>query len=141
MRSDRRWKSSYHSRMHASSLLLVLPLLFSFLARVYPQQVHTSIKNRLGNGRNLTLHCQSADNDLGQQNVTDGSEFRWDFAVNVGGTTLFFCDMGWEEVGEYHIDAYNFQRDFSRCPSNCSWVVAAEGMYNLNEGTGLWEFA
>lgn len=96
--------------------------------------------NRLGNGRNLTIHCQSKDDDLGQQNISDGSEFGWDFSVNVGGTTLFYCDMEWEKVQQYHFDAYSFARDFTRCESQCLWLISTEGMYGLNGQTGYWEF-
>ncbi|GLU05207.1 hypothetical protein SLE2022_223190 [Rubroshorea leprosula] len=128
--------------MHTSSRLgisFMVLLVFCFCTGVHSQNVHASTKNRLGNGRNLTLHYQSKDNDLGQQNVADESEFGWDFYVNVVGTTLFYCDMGWQNV-EYHFDAYSFDRDFARFQSNCSWLVAAEGMYNLNGQTGFCEF-
>lgn len=67
-------------------LLLVLVIGLSNLA--LSDAVHASIMNRLGNGRNLTLHCQSKDNDLGQHSLTDGSEFGWDFSVNVGNYSI-----------------------------------------------------
>ncbi|MBA0557162.1 hypothetical protein Golob_027210, partial [Gossypium lobatum] len=113
-----------------------------FCTSVYSDDnVHVSIKNRLGNGKNLTLHCQSKDTDLGEQNVADGSEYGWDFTPNVWGTTLYYCVMGWEEVQQYNYDAYSFQRDFVRCVSQCSWLISAEGIYGLNGNTGFWEFA
>ncbi|GAY56962.1 hypothetical protein CUMW_175810 [Citrus unshiu] len=89
-------------------------------------KVHVSIMNRLGDGENVTLHCQSKDNDLGQQNVADGSEFGWDFSVNTAGTTLFYCDMAWQNVPQYHFDAYDFGRDFVRCETQCLWLVSTE---------------
>lgn len=103
-------------------------------------KVHVSIMNRLGDGENVTLHCQSKDNDLGQQNVADGSEFGWDFSVNTAGTTLFYCDMAWQNVPQYHFDAYDFGRDFVRCETQCLWLVSTEGMYGLNGRTGFWEY-
>ncbi|KAK9276047.1 hypothetical protein L1049_005578 [Liquidambar formosana] len=62
---------------------------------VFSDDVHASIKNRLGNGKSMMVHCQSKDNDLGLQNVTDGSEFGWDFSPNVWGTTQFYCNLEW----------------------------------------------
>ncbi|TKY54352.1 Plant self-incompatibility S1 [Spatholobus suberectus] len=101
---------------------------------------HVSIKNKLGSGKNMTLHCQSKDNDLGKQNIEDGDEFGWDLSDNVTGTTLFFCDLEWENVDEYHFDAYSFARDWVRCDAGCSWLASAEGIYGLNGQTGYWEF-
>ncbi|XVF00756.1 hypothetical protein REPUB_Repub04eG0028900 [Reevesia pubescens] len=125
--------------MHASAVIgnaLMILLILSFCNSVRSDNVHVSIKNRLGNGKNLTLHCQSKDNDLGLQNV-GGSEFGWDFSViNDWGNTLFYCDMGWDDQ-QYHFDAY--YRDFGRCESQCSWLVAGEGTYGLNGETGFWE--
>lgn len=123
---------------HLMTLLLVIGL-----CTLVAGTKHVSIKNKLGSGKNMTLHCQcqSKDNDLGEHNMADGDEFGWDFNDDVVGTTLFFCDLGWESVQEYHFDAYFFGRDHVRCGSTgCSWLVAAEGIYGLNGQTGLWEF-
>ncbi|XVF45695.1 hypothetical protein PTKIN_Ptkin02bG0227700 [Pterospermum kingtungense] len=131
--------------MNASALLfgngLVILLILGFSTSVRSDNVHASIKNRLGSGKNLTLHCQSKDDDLGEQIVVDGDEFGWDFSVNAWGSTLFYCDMGWDDVQEYHFDAYSFDRDFARCETQCAWLVSGEGMYGLNGQTGFWEFA
>ncbi|XAR57647.1 hypothetical protein NMG60_11025879 [Bertholletia excelsa] len=101
---------------------------------------HVSIKNRLGSGKTMSLHCQSKDNDLGNQTVADGSDYGWDFSPNAWGTTLFYCDLGWEGVPEFHFDAYVSSRDAVRCPSDCFWLISLEGVYGLNGQTGLWEF-
>lgn len=124
------------------SAVMVALMVLSLCSQVVSQEVHASVKNRLGNGKNITLHCQSKDDDLGPQNVTDGSDFGWDFSVNVVRTTLFYCDMDWENVKkyQYHFDAYDFSRDFVRCQNQCSWLASAEGMYGLNGGTGFWEY-
>ncbi|XP_057443399.1 self-incompatibility protein S1-like [Lotus japonicus] len=122
------------------TLVLVLGLLLSTSVVTIAGSKHVSIKNKLGSERNMTLHCQSKDNDLGKQNIEDGSEFGWDFSDNIIGTTLFFCDLAWDRVQQYYIDAYSFGRDFVRCKTGCSWLVAAEGIYGLNGQTGFWEF-
>lgn len=104
------------------------------------EKVHASVKNRLGGGRSMKVHCKSKDDDLGEQVVTDGSEFGWDFSANAWGTTLFYCDTEWEQVQLYHFDAYSFERDYVRCESLCAWLVSQEGIYALNNVTGFWEF-
>ncbi|KAH7573921.1 hypothetical protein JRO89_XS03G0227200 [Xanthoceras sorbifolium] len=101
---------------------------------------HVSIINGLGNGKNMSLHCQSKDNDLGQHNLADGTEFGWDFSANAWGTTLFYCDMEWEAVQLYHFDAYAFDRDHVRCQTQCLWLISAEGIHGLNGQTGFWEY-
>lgn len=122
------------------SHLVNLLLLIGLCTPVVVQAKHVSIKNSLGSGKNITLHCQSKDDDLGNRNVAYGNEFSWDFSDNIAGTTLFFCDLGWERVQKFHFNAYYFHRDFVRCEAECSWLVSAEGIYGLNNQTGLWEF-
>ncbi|KAK0607536.1 hypothetical protein LWI29_016343 [Acer saccharum] len=127
-------------------LLLVLislwnqPVLSQNQDQDQDQHEHVSITNRLGNGKNLSLHCQSKDNDLGQHNLADGTEFAWDFSVNAWGTTLFYCDLEWEGVQQYHFDAYAFDRDYVRCQTQCLWLISTEGIYGLNGQTGFWEY-
>ncbi|KAG4959279.1 hypothetical protein JHK87_035912 [Glycine soja] len=121
--------------------LVTLVLVIVLCTTIVEGTKHVSIKNRLGSGRNMTLHCQSKDNDLGKQNIAYGDEFGWDFSDNVAGTTLFFCDLGWENVEEFHFDAYSFARDRVRCgDAGCSWLVSIEGIYGLNGQSGYWEF-
>jgi hypothetical protein len=54
---------------------------------------HVSIKNRLGSGKNLSIHCKSGDDDLGAQNIADGQEYGFSINVNFFRTTLFFCSL------------------------------------------------
>ncbi|XP_057419019.1 self-incompatibility protein S1-like [Lotus japonicus] len=92
-------------------VVLVLGLLLCTFAVTVAGSKHVSIKNKLGSGK---------DNDMGKQNIEDGNEFGWDFSDNVFGTTIFFCDLAWERVQQYYIDAYSFGRDLVRCKSGCS---------------------
>ncbi|KAL5538456.1 hypothetical protein UlMin_044114 [Ulmus minor] len=131
-------------------LTRILLLLISLCGCLVSGKVHASIKNRLGTGGNITLHCQSKDDDLGVVNVSYGDEFGWDFSVNAWGSTLFFCDIEWENVSQvpglrqnqerYHLDAYSFPRDRVRCQTQCAWLISTEGIYGLNGRTGLWEY-
>ncbi|KAI3423366.1 uncharacterized protein J3R85_011102 [Psidium guajava] len=126
------------TKFKSGSIIFFL-LAGSFFALVF-SEVHVSVKNRLGSGKNVTLHCQSKDDDLGEQTVADGGQFEWDFNVNVWGTTLYYCDMGWGKSQDYHFDAYSHARDSVRCNTQCLWLVSEEGMYGLNGQTGFWEY-
>ncbi|XP_057731844.1 self-incompatibility protein S1-like [Arachis stenosperma] len=122
-------------------LVALLFLVIGLCTPIVVEAKHVSIKNRLGSGKNMTLHCKSKDTDLGEHSIAYGDEFGWDFHDDVVGTTLFYCDLEWERVQEYHFDAYDFHRDFVRCGSDgCSWLISAEGMYGSNSQTGIWEF-
>lgn len=123
-----------------SHLAILLLMVISLCIPDIADNKHVSIKNSLGSGKNVTLHCQSKDNDLGVHNIEDGDEFGWDFSDNVTGTTLFFCDLEWESVQQYHFDAYDFGRDIVRCYTGCAWLISAEGIYGFNGQTGYWEF-
>lgn len=103
-------------------------------------QVQVDITNRLGSGKNLTIHCRSKDDDLGEEVVENGGVYAWSFKTNAWGTTLFYCDLNWEGMSGFSFDAYSFRRDFVRCKSSCSWLVAKEGVYQRNEISGFWEF-
>ncbi|KAF5730108.1 hypothetical protein HS088_TW20G00478 [Tripterygium wilfordii] len=130
----------------------MLLLLFSFslrneLGMAYQEKflglgekVKVNVMNRLGKGQSLSLHCQSKDNDLGQQSVADGGEYGWDFTTNIIGNTLFYCDMGWKSTDQFHFDSYTSTRDHVRCKTDCTWLVAGEGIYGKNDQTGFWEF-
>ncbi|XP_058084013.1 self-incompatibility protein S1-like [Magnolia sinica] len=126
--------------MRGLSYVLMVVVVLTLYESVVSDKVHVSLMNRLGGGRSMNVHCQSKDNDLGEHIVTDGGEFGWDFSVNVIGTTLFYCDMGWDKVSEFHFDAFSFDRDWRRCTSQCLWLFSKEGVYGLNDQTGFWEF-
>ncbi|XP_039141066.1 self-incompatibility protein S1-like [Dioscorea cayenensis subsp. rotundata] len=97
------------------------------------------IQNRLGGGKNLSLHCKSKDDDLQQQTLAEGQEFVWGFNPNVWGTTLFFCNL-MNPTLNFVFDAYDYKRDEIRCSSQCIWLVAAEGMYAHDEAANLWTY-
>ncbi|CAN4120152.1 unnamed protein product [Withania somnifera] len=90
----------------------------------------------------MTLHCQSHDNDLGQSILEVGDEVNWSFRVNFWGTTLFYCDVRWESDSPvwYHFNAYDADRDYRRCRSECWWMVSQEGLlYGYNQENEYWE--
>ncbi|PIN25337.1 hypothetical protein CDL12_01920 [Handroanthus impetiginosus] len=89
------------------------------------------VYNNLGKDIDLNLHCKSKDDDLGVHLLRNGDCFEWKFHPNIIGTTLFYCDMKWQNVtGDF--DIYVAQRDEERC-LNCVWQVSQDGVRGYNE--------
>lgn len=106
------------------------------------RRVHVHVINRLPDGFPMTIHCQSRDNDLGQSIVEVGDEVNWSFRINFWGTTLFYCEVQWESDSSiwYHFDAYDDDRDFQRCRSECLWMISREGfLYGYDQESEYWE--
>ncbi|XVF76069.1 hypothetical protein PTKIN_Ptkin13bG0236600 [Pterospermum kingtungense] len=96
--------------------------------------------NRLGSHRILNIHCQSRDNDLGFAALPDGHAFEWRFSVNFWGTTLFYCDVQWDESGWHRFDAYAYEWDSDRCQTECFWMISRDGLLlNYNPRLGNWD--
>ncbi|KAG5226213.1 self-incompatibility family protein [Salix suchowensis] len=119
-------RTSHFVLLRILSLLLLLVLTITTCdagCLWKPTRLH--ITNELCPGLDLTIHCKSRNDDLGQHVVPFGGEYTIDFCPNFWGTTLFFCGMSWS--GEVHwFDIYDASRDSSRC-GNCSWTVEATG--------------
>ncbi|KAK3221095.1 hypothetical protein Dsin_015065 [Dipteronia sinensis] len=58
-------------------------------------KVHLSIENNMGSGVDLTLHCKSKDDDLGEHKLPNSGKYMFQFRPNYWGTTLFFCSFAW----------------------------------------------
>ncbi|XP_004516956.1 S-protein homolog 5-like, partial [Cicer arietinum] len=85
--------------------------------------IRVSITNTLENNKVLTVHCKSADDDLGVRVLAFNDGFDWSFRKNFFGTTQFYCSFKWE--GEFHwFDIYVAFRD--PC-SECKWVISQKG--------------
>ncbi|CAI9768596.1 unnamed protein product [Fraxinus pennsylvanica] len=77
-------------------------------------EVLVQVMNHLDNGHCMNVHCQSKDDDLGLHLVEDGDDTTWSFDVNFWGTTLFYCDVQWDDSKWHHFDAYDAKRDYRR---------------------------
>ncbi|KAJ0980073.1 hypothetical protein J5N97_015547 [Dioscorea zingiberensis] len=130
--------SEQESRSNETVILFGPKVISSDACTVEAGRTSVHILNRLGEGKNLSVHCKSKDDDLQQQTVAEGQELVWAFNPNIWGTTLFFCDLN--PTLNFAFDAYDYKRDQVRCASQCHWLVAAEGMYALNEAAHLWAY-
>ena len=104
--------------------LLVQPSTNHAFSAPKPQPTVT-VKNELQGGRDLFLHCKSADEELGGQHLHPHGTFSWSFKINFFRTTLFHCSFQWESV-LHRFDIYKANRDDDRCYL-CSWVVREDG--------------
>ncbi|KAG2674295.1 hypothetical protein I3843_13G112600 [Carya illinoinensis] len=103
-------------------------------------KVHIHVINRLGDGRSMNIHCRSKDNDVGNVVLEDGFETEWSFSVNFWGTTLFYCNVRWDNSSWYHFDAYSDDRDHKRCHSECRWMISNEGsLFGYDQEHDQWE--
>jgi hypothetical protein len=82
-------------------MLLSLSLIITICDAICPYTpTHLNITNGLGAGLDLTIHCKSKDDDLGQHVVPFDGEYTIDFCTNFWRTTVFFCGMSWSS--EFH---------------------------------------
>ncbi|KAG5060725.1 hypothetical protein JHK87_001754 [Glycine soja] len=84
------------------------------------------------------LHCQSKDDDLGQQVLVVGEHQEWSFKGKLFGTTLFWCTMDACNVHS-SFEVYNAQTEETKCQTRCNRILNNNGGYFFNEFFGFWE--
>ncbi|KAK8614882.1 hypothetical protein V6N13_068671 [Hibiscus sabdariffa] len=96
---------------------------------------HVHVVNGLSSNKILFIHCKSADDDLGEHNLTAGNEFQWKFKTNFFVTTLFWCFMA-SRSDHVHAKFNVFEMDealFYRCNwKHCIWIAKDDGIYLRN---------
>ncbi|KAF7148807.1 hypothetical protein RHSIM_Rhsim03G0219200 [Rhododendron simsii] len=80
------------------------------------QVMHVRVTNQLANGVVLTIHCKSADNDLGIYVLSYGQFLEWHFRKNIWGTTRFYCYL-FSKRGNNSFDVYRQ----GMCSQHCPW--------------------
>ncbi|CAI0418538.1 unnamed protein product [Linum tenue] len=86
-----------------------------------------TVINMLTAKSDLTIHCKSKDDDLGEHVLPYQQSFAWNFRPNFWQTTLFFCSFAWQGSGDSHsFDIYVQRRDQSRCV-DCRWAITENG--------------
>jgi hypothetical protein len=87
--------------------------------------VRVNVKNNLEGNLDLTLHCKSADNDLGAQLLHFNANFGWSFGVSIIGNTQYYCSFQWKG-GFHYYDIYIARRDYNVCDP-CNWYITKSG--------------
>ncbi|XP_059650053.1 self-incompatibility protein S1-like [Cornus florida] len=92
------------------------------------------IDNFGGNAAPLFVHCQSGDNDLGEQTVSHGDNFHWHFRINFLRNTFFFCYLKWEQK-DLSFNTFDVDHISERCAvtSTCYWSMSEGGVYFSND--------
>ncbi|CAI0471037.1 unnamed protein product [Linum tenue] len=86
-----------------------------------------TVTNWLSKGQDLTMHCKSKEDDLGERVLHKLGTFSWHFIPNFFGRTLFFCSFSWDgSGGNRYFDIYVEKRDKDRC-TDCKWIVSEAG--------------
>lgn len=99
----------------SNSNIKVVDAIFGIGTRV---RIYNNLESRL----DLTIHCKSADDDLGKQTLKYGEFFQWKFNLNFAGRTWYFCSFQWK--GAFHwFDAYIPYRDARLCEKQCFYSI------------------
>lgn len=128
--------TSINIRVLSLGLLLLLLSVTGSDAGMFISKVHVQVKNEIGEGVILSLHCKSKDDDLGVHALTFGSFFEFTFHPSIFGRTLYFCSMMWGKQFHY-FQIYVQRRDEEVCPTHCFWSVFANGPCLQNPGFGV----
>ncbi|KAB2599920.1 pumilio 15-like [Pyrus ussuriensis x Pyrus communis] len=115
-------KMSPHLRNVVMLLLVIVLMTRTEGGLRIPKRKHVRITNSLESKVDLTVHCKSGDDDLGEQKVPPTENFEFSFKTNFGGTTLFFCSFEWSN--EFHwFEVYSSFRDCKYC----YWDIFQDG--------------
>ncbi|KAI3993073.1 hypothetical protein MKX01_009816 [Papaver californicum] len=123
--------------------LLFLGFMFFTTTCSYPISVnqaeifdrkHVYMENDIDPNIALTFHCKSANNDLGEQTLSYRQNFHWSFRINLASTTMFWCNMWWNDLSgkgmKMSFHAYEAKRDWRRnCRNHCYWSFRQDGGY------------
>ncbi|CAN1199958.1 S-protein homolog 3 [Linum perenne] len=98
------------------------------------KSVDVTITNWLDDRLDLSVHCKSKNDDLGQQVLPSKQSWGWHFIPNFFGKTLYFCSFNWagNADGLKYFDVYKQKRDHNLC-SDCKWVVTQRGPCMFNQ--------
>jgi len=86
----------------------------------------------------LTLHCRSTNNDIGEKTMHSGQIVEWSFQANPSRTTLYSCDIKWNNV-QHKFVIYDSTKDEATCTSKCMRNISPDGVYFFNEFKNTWE--
>lgn len=116
----------------AAALATIRP---SNQAGIFDTTWHVHVVNGLSNNKVLFVHCKSGNDDLGEHNLTAGTETNWKFKLNFFGSTVFgrYASPNTEQK---HASFEVFRRDDNllyKCNySECIWTAKDDGIYLKN---------
>ena len=97
-------------------------------------RVTVQIVDGLSRNQDLTLHCKSKDNDLGQHTIKSPQVYTFSFFPRFIGKTLFFCNFWWSSnTSSHYFNIYDQDRDWCKA---CTWHISESGVCLENDGLG-----
>ncbi|ONI27005.1 hypothetical protein PRUPE_1G062300 [Prunus persica] len=117
-------------------LLLLFMFLLTANCEAAWRSTHVQITNNLDpNTTDLTIHCKSADDDLGVHVLHHQEFYRWDFKINLFGGTQFWCSFQW--LNQFHwLDV--FIEETFNC-RDCKWIISNDGPSLYNKITKVYD--
>lgn len=88
------------------------------------------VTNDLGGNLTLTVHCKSADDDIGVQVLPPHASFGFNFRPSWIFSTQFYCSFQWPNTFKW-FDIYDNPRDAPHC-SKCWWSIVPNGPCRFN---------
>ncbi|XP_028795582.1 S-protein homolog 5-like [Neltuma alba] len=120
------------------SLLLLLMVIAATLNDgkpwvLIPPKVTVRVINNFDPPQDVTVHCKSKDDDIGEHTIKVGDSFEFHFRPNaIVDVTLFFCSFRWASDPSLHyFDIYEERRD--QWCTTCEWAVSQQGACIYNE--------
>ncbi|CAL1410344.1 unnamed protein product [Linum trigynum] len=93
---------------------------------------HVHVRNELGGGKQLLVHCKSADNDLQVHYLSIGEEFSWHFKAEVLiAHTLFWCYLAPDGGHHASFDAWteDIGRRYEVKHNSLFWIARDDGVH------------
>ncbi|AET04846.1 plant self-incompatibility protein S1 family protein [Medicago truncatula] len=67
-----------------------------------------------------------------------GQVVEWSFQANPGRTTLYSCDIKWNNE-QHKFVIYDSTKDEAACTSKCMRQISPDGVYFFNEFKNTWK--
>ncbi|KAK9102500.1 hypothetical protein Sjap_019754 [Stephania japonica] len=94
------------------------------------QKVHDHVYNNITLYARLDVHCKSKQDDLGLQWVGYEQEFVFNFYPNIQETTLFWCNLSWEDPDTGRVYSQGIKAFTpGKCLTDCYWLAKRDGIY------------
>lgn len=124
------------------AVLVVLALMSIFMSYSVSANYRIEIKNNVDSAKEMEVHCQSADKDLGVHYLKHEENLDWSLNMsnNINLSPPFcHCDIIWEKVAKGHIVVFDARRgDLHNCGTNCKWLINYHGFYVLDVNYGIY---
>ncbi|KAI4346095.1 hypothetical protein L6164_013177 [Bauhinia variegata] len=125
-------------------LVLSLALALAFAAVTYCDAsspflppVHVVMTNNLAGGMDVTIHCKSKNDDLGEHLVHSSQSWDFTFRPSYWNSTDLYCSFQWQ--GSVHwFDVYTEKRDFYTC-TECKWSIREKQICRFNDKSGSYD--